>query len=272
MRAAAVGHQCVQCVKDGNKTVRQARTLVGGRSSAVPVVTYTIIVVNVLAYLAELASPGIISRFSEIGDGLMRGGTLYFPVTGGGGYPGFQAIGIAHGQWYRLITSAFLHLPPSQPPLGIAHIIMNMWSLWILGPLVEQITGRLRFAVLYLLSAAGSSVLVYLIAPDANVYGASGAMFGLVGAYFVICRRLGNDLWYANRMIVFSLAWLVVTAWFTSWEGHLGGLLAGGALGLAYAYAPAKRRSLVQAGAAAGILVVAIVLVALKTSQLTGAG
>ncbi|MGC1283441.1 MAG: rhomboid family intramembrane serine protease, partial [Streptosporangiaceae bacterium] len=164
-----------------------------------------------------------------------------------GGVPGFQPIGIAHGQWYRLITSAFLHLLPAQPPLGIAHIIMNMWSLWILGPLVEQVTGRLRFAVLYLLSALGSSVLVYLIAPDANVYGASGAIFGLAGAYFVICRRLERDIWYANRLIAFSLIWLVATAWFVSWEGHLGGLLAGGALGLAYAAAPAKRRTAVQA-------------------------
>jgi membrane associated rhomboid family serine protease len=272
MCAAAVGHQCVQCVKDGNKTVRQPRTVVGGRSSAVPLVTYTIIGINVLVYLAELASPGIITKFSEIGNGLVRGGTLYLPVSGSSGFPGFQAIGIAHGQWYRLITSAFLHLLPTQPPLGVAHIVMNMWSLWILGPLAEQVTGRLRFAVLYLLSALGSSVLVYLIAPDANVYGASGAIFGLVGAYFVICRRQGSDLWYANRMIMFSLIWLVLTAWFTSWEGHLGGLLAGGALGLAYAYAPARRRGLVQAGAAAGILVVAIALVALKTSQLTGAG
>ena len=122
---------------------------------------------------------------------------------------------------------------------------MNMWSLWILGPLVEQVTGRLRFAVLYLLSALGSSVLVYLIAPDANVYGASGAIFGLAGAYFVICRRLERDIWYANRLIAFSLIWLVATAWFVSWEGHVGGLLAGGALGLAYAAAPAKRRTAV---------------------------
>ncbi len=73
-------------------------------------------------------------------------------------------------------------------------------------------------------------------------------------------------------MIAFSLIWLVATAWFVSWEGHLGGLLAVGALGLAYAYAPAKQRTVVQAGAAAGILVIAIALVVLKTSQLTGAG
>jgi membrane associated rhomboid family serine protease len=272
MRAAAVGHQCVQCVKDGNKTVRQARTVLGGRvSSAAPVVTYTIIAVNVVVYLAELASPGIINRFSEIGDGLMRGGALYFPVSGRSVPAGFQAIGIAHGQWYRLITSAFLHLQPTQPPLGIAHIVMNMWSLWILGPLVEQVTGRLRFAALYLVSALGSSVLIYLIAPTENVYGASGAIFGLAGSYFVISRRLGRDIWYANRMLTFSLIWLVVTAWFTSWEGHLGGLLAGGALTLAYAYAPTERRNLAQAGAAAGLLVLTIALVALKTSQLSGA-
>jgi membrane associated rhomboid family serine protease len=272
MRAAAVGHQCPQCVRDGSKTVRQARTALGGQVSARPAVTYAFIAVNVLAYLAELADPGIVNQFSNLGNGLAQGGTLHLPVAGGSvALPGFHAVGIAHGQWYRLITSPFLHLLPTQPPLGLAHIVLNMWSLWVLGPLVESVTGRLRFAALYLVSALGSSVMAYLIAPDTASIGASGAIFGLAGAYFVISRRLGQDISYANRLVLSSLVWLVASAWFTSWEGHLGGLLAGGALTAVYAYAPASQRKVIHAAATVGIVVIALVLVAVKTAQINAA-
>jgi membrane associated rhomboid family serine protease len=272
IRTAAVGQQCPQCVRAGSKTVRQTRTVLGGRASAAPVMTYAFIAVNVLAYLAELADPGIVNQLSDLGNGLARGGTLYLPVQGGVAVPGFHAIGIAHGQWYRLITGPFLHLLPTQPPLGLAHIVLNMWSLWVLGPLVEQMTGRLRFAALYLLSALGGSVAAYLIAPDTAAIGASGAIFGLAGGYFVISRRLGRDVGYANRLILSSLLWLVASAWFTSWQGHLGGLLAGGALTAAYAYAPARQRTIVQAAATVGVLLIALALVVLKTAQINAIG
>ena len=272
MRAAAVGHQCPQCVRDGSKTVRQARTVLGGQESARPVVTYAFIAVTVLAYLVELADPGIVNQFSALGNGLASGGTLHVPVAGGSvALPGFHAVGIAHGQWYRLITYAFFHLLPAQPPLGLAHIVMNMWALWVLGPLVEPVTGRLRFAALYLVSALGGSVMIYLIAPDTNSYGASGAIFGLAGAYFVISRRLGQDIRYANRLIIWSLVWLVGSAWFTSWEGHLGGLLAGGVLTAVYAYAPASQRKVIHVAATAGLVLILLALVALKTAQINAA-
>jgi membrane associated rhomboid family serine protease len=269
MRSAAVGHQCPQCVRDGSHTVRQARTVLGGQVSDTPLMTYVLIGVNVLAYLGELANPGIVDQLSNLGQGAAIGGKLQVRVVGGTvSLPGVHAIGIAHGQWYRLITSSFLHLLPTQPPLGLAHIVMNMWSLWVLGPLVERATGRLRFAALYLLSALGSSVACYLIAPQTGAIGASGAIFGLAGAYFVISRRLGQDVRYANRLIIWSLVWLVGTAWFTSWEGHLGGLLAGSALAAAYAYAPARHRKVIHAAATAGLLLIAVALVILKTNQI----
>jgi membrane associated rhomboid family serine protease len=246
--------------------------VLGGQVSATPVVTYVLIAVNVLAYLAELADPGIVNQFSNLGNGLARGGTLYLPVDGGSvPVPGFRAVGIAHGQWYRLITSPFLHLLPTQPPLGLAHIVLNMWSLWILGPLVERVTGRLRFTALYLLSALGGSVAGYLIAPNTGAIGASGAIFGLAAGYFVISRRLGQDVSYANRLILSSVIWLVASAWFTSWEGHLGGLLAGGALTAVYAYAPSGQRKVVHAAATAGLLLIAVALVVLKTIQINAA-
>jgi hypothetical protein len=86
MREAPVGHQCPQCVKEGNKTVRQARTVFGGGLSSTPMVTYVLIAINVVVYLVELASPGIIDRFSGLGEGLARGGKLF--VVDGHPYPG----------------------------------------------------------------------------------------------------------------------------------------------------------------------------------------
>lgn len=266
MRDAAVGHQCVTCVREGNKSIRAARTVFGGRVSATPAVTRTLIVLNLLAYLAELARPQLIDQFSGLGQGLERGGQYF--VFNGGGYPGYHAVGIAHGEWYRLVTSAFLHLLPAQGVFGILHIAFNMWWLWTLGQVVEQVLGRIRFLALYLLSAIGGSVLGYLVAPTQGGVGASGAIFGLAAAYFIFARRLGRDTSGATRLLMTFVVWMVISAGFTSWEGHLGGLLAGGVLALAFAYAPRRHRAVLHAAATAGLLLLLVVLVVVKTSSL----
>jgi membrane associated rhomboid family serine protease len=269
MRAAAVGHQCVECVREGNKTVRQARTVFGGRVSITPVMTYALIAVNVAAYVAELVRPDIVDRFDSLGIGLVRSDGRHF-VYGGGSVPGYELAGIAHGEWYRLITANFLHLLPTQGRFGIAHIVLNMYWLWRLGPAVEQVLGRVRLLTLYLLSGLGGSVLGYLVAPTVGAVGASGAIFGLAAAYYIISRRLNRDLSDARRVLVLFLVWMVVSAAITSWEGHLGGLLTGGLAALAYAYAPRQQRTVIHIAASAGLLTLLIVLVALKTtSQLT---
>jgi membrane associated rhomboid family serine protease len=267
-RSAAVGQQCVECVRDGNKTVRRARTIAGGRIPSTAVATYSLIIVNVLAYVAELASPGIVDRFSTLGEGLMRNGQLY--TYSGRMFPGFQAVGIAHGEWYRLATGAFLHLPPTQGAFGITHIIFNMWWLWVLGRAIEPLLGSLRFTAVYLLAAVGGSVLGYLLAPDTSAIGASGAIFGLAAAYFVLSRRLNVDASYAARLVGIFLVWLVVSAGLDFSQGHLGGFLAGGAITLAYAYSPARQRTVIQLAATAGMLVIFAAAVVLRTHQLTG--
>ncbi|MGE5133116.1 MAG: rhomboid family intramembrane serine protease [Gemmatimonadota bacterium] len=249
MREAPVGHQCVQCVREGSRTVRQPRTPLGGRVSATPVVTGVLIAVNVAMYLGELVN-------------------LNFMLSQFGGW----GVGVWEGQWWRLVTANFLHEPLTGfGGLGILHIVFNMWWLWALGRVVEADLGRLRFLALYLLSGIGSSVLVYLIAPEQDSIGASGAVFGLAAAYFVITRRLGRDTGQANRLITLFLVWMVISAWFTSWQGHLGGLITGAALTAAYAYAPARRRGFLQAAATAGLLVLLLALVLVKTSQLSSA-
>lgn len=270
MREASVGHQCVECVKEGARSIRQARTVVGGRVSAVPLVTYVLIGLNVLAYLGEVIRPEIVDRFSMLTAGLVGpdGGHYVYQSS----YPSdFHAEGVVAGQWERLLTSGFLHLEPTEGTFGLMHIVMNMWSLWQLGRVVEPMLGRVRYLALYLLSTVGGSVAVLLLAdPGAGAVGASGAIFGLGAAYYVLARRLGADMRAVNRLMVFLLVWLVASATFTSWEGHLGGLLTGGVVTLAYAYAPrGPRRGLIQTVACVALLGLLVVLAVAKVSELT---
>lgn len=257
MRDAAVGHQCVECVREGNKSVRAARTVFGGRVARTPAVTYTLIAINVAMYLLQLARNEIVTDLAMLGVATDRLGYVV---------PGY---GVADGEWYRLISGAFLHSLPSGGSLGISHILFNMWALWVIGQQLELALGRARFITLYLLSALGGSVLVYLLAPEAWTVGASGAIFGLFGGFFVVLRRLRQSA----GGIVFLLAINLVITFAVpniSWQGHLGGLIVGGVVAWAYAYAPAARRTAVHVGASVGVLVLLIALVVLKTAQLTG--
>jgi membrane associated rhomboid family serine protease len=269
MREAAVGHQCVECVREGARSVRQARTAFGGRITTAPIVTYMLIGLNVLAYLGELVRPSIVDRFEMLGRGLVGpdGGHYVWLAN----YPAdYHLEGVVGGEYYRLLTGAFLHLPPTAGTFGLLHIVMNMVSLWNIGRAVEFQLGRIRYLALYLLSALGGSVLVLLIAPDAPTLGASGAIFGLGAAYYVMARRLGADMSAVNRFMGSLLLWLVISAWATSWQGHLGGLLAGGVVTLAYAYAPRdSRRTLVQAGACVTLLVLLVILTIAKVTELS---
>ncbi|MFJ9540693.1 rhomboid family intramembrane serine protease [Streptomyces sp. NPDC101225] len=269
MREAAVGHQCVECVKEGARSVRQARTVFGGRIAAVPVVTYVLIGVNVLAYLAELVRPAFVDRFEMLGRGLAGpdGGHYVWQAAHPSGY---HAEGVVDGEWYRLLTGAFLHLPVTGGTFGILHIVMNMVALWNIGRVVEYQLGRVRYVTLYLLSALGGSVLVLLLAPGTPTLGASGAIFGLGAAYYVMARRLGAEMSTVNRFMAGLLLWLLISAGLTSWQGHLGGLLAGGLVTLAYAYAPRdQRRDLVQAGTCVAVLALLVVLSMAKVAELT---
>ncbi|WP_256639596.1 rhomboid family intramembrane serine protease [Streptomyces murinus] len=254
MREASVGHQCVDCVKEGARSIRQARTVFGGRIAAVPLVTYALVGLNVVAYLVELARPSFEYRFAMLGT---------TPA-------GYVPEGVAHGDWYRLLTGTFLHLTPGEGTFGITHILFNMVALWNIGRVVETQLGRVRYLALYLLSALGGSVLELLLIPESYTVGASGAIFGLGAAYWVMGRRLGHDMREVNRYMAGLLLWLVISAGLTSWQGHLGGLLAGAVVTLAYAYAPRdRRRALVQTGVCVALLALLVALAWLKAASLT---
>jgi len=263
LRSAPVGHQCVDCIKGGNQTTRQPTGVFGGRvvsgsstlSSAL--VTWVLVGLNVAFYLVEWVYP-------KIEDYLAMVGRIYDPALS-------QVIGVAAGQEYRLLTSAFLH-EEGFSGFGPAHIIFNMWALIIVGPPLERLLGRVRYLAVYLLSALGGSVFFYFIAPSTAVaLGASGAIFGLFGAWFVVSRRLRVDV----RAILFLIAINLALPLFVggiAWQAHVGGLITGGLITAAYAYAPKNNRTLFQVGAT--VLMVAVMVIAVLTRNhqiLTGA-
>lgn len=243
MRAAAVGHQCVDCVNEGARTVRAPRTHFGGVArSATPVVTYVLIGLSVLMFVLQTASLDVQREL------------VLFPPA------------VADGDWYRLVTSAFLHY-------GLTHLLFNMWALYVVGPPLEMALGRLRYGALYGLSALGGSVLVYLLSPlQSATAGASGAIFGLFGATFVIGKRLRLDVRWVVGIIALNLVFTfvipLVSSQNISWQGHLGGLATGAVVAAAYAYAPKEHRNAVQAGATAAVLVAFTVLIWWRTVSL----
>jgi membrane associated rhomboid family serine protease len=173
---------------------------------------------------------------------------------------------VADGDLYRLVTSAFLHY-------GATHLLFNMWALYVVGPPLEKALGRLRFSALYALSALGGSVLVYLLSSlGAATAGASGAIFGLFGATFVIGRRLNLDTRWVLGLIALNLAFTFVIPLISSqnisWQGHIGGLVTGSVVAAAYAYAPRERRTMIQAAATVAIVVLCILLIWWRTADL----
>jgi membrane associated rhomboid family serine protease len=244
----------VECIGAGSRGGRRPVTVFGGRPTAGSAVTYTLVALNVLLYLVEWVYPRIVDYLFLVGDA--RDVTLH------------QQIGIAQGQYYRLITSAFLH-EPGLTGFGPAHIIFNMWALLLVGPALEQALGRVRFVALYLMSALGGAVLFYLIVPPYQAaLGASGAIFGLFGAWFVIARRLRVNARSIVFLIVINLVISFVVA-NIAWQDHVGGLLTGGVLTAAYAYAPRQHRMLVQLGATAAIVALLVIGVIVRDHQLT---
>lgn len=218
MREAPVGWQCNSCVREGHRTspVVRWRPSVGvgrlGGTRVTPVVI-ALIVINVVAWLYE--KQHLTYSFES----------KYFLVPG-----------LVHSHWYSLVTSAFLH-DPNNP----WHIILNMVSLAIVGPPVEAVVGRVRFAVLYLLSAVGGSVGYYLLArPYVPGVGASGAIFGLMGAYFVLAKLRGGDTQSILGLLVVNVIYSFTGG--IAWQDHLGGLVVGSLVAFGLMWSPGRLR------------------------------
>ena len=268
MRPASVGFQCPECVAEGGRTVRQGRTVFGGRVSGdTSRVTIAIIGLNVAVFVLGLAggAESLILRFANLAGPVLIDGEL---------------AGVATGQYYRLFTAAFLHA-------NIIHIALNMFALAQLGPTLESALGRVRFLTLYVLAALGGSTLSFVLTapglfalldgtslarflpePGQPGVGASGAIFGLFGAYYVIVRRLGGEtrsivtLLIVNLVITFSVPII-------DWRAHLGGLLTGAVIASAFADAPrGERRDTIQAAACVGVAVLLVLAIGVRTTVL----
>lgn len=253
LRPAAVGHQCLDCIRQGNRGTRQAVGRFGGTVTSQARVTWSLIGINILLYIVQFAHPNLANDWEMLG-----GATAYNhgPV-----------IGVAAGQWYRMITSAFL---PGTGGLGILDIAFNMWALLIVGPAMERVFGAARYLTIYLVSALGGSVFYYLFAqPNIGALGASGAIFGLFGAWFVVSRKLGLDSRMVVTLIVLNLV-IGFSVPYIAWQAHVGGLIAGGLLTAAFAYAPSRNRTLIQVGATVAMLALIAVGVLIRNHEIVG--
>ncbi|GAB3652847.1 rhomboid family intramembrane serine protease [Nocardioides korecus] len=259
MRSASVGFQCPECVREGARTTRQARTPYGGTHSGDPRLTsFVLIGLNVAVWLAILATGGSRSRLVDY--------LALLPDSAAGVRDGRVVViqGVDHGAWWQLVTSMFTHVEP-------LHIGFNMLALYFLGPMLEGVLGRARFLGLYLASGlAGSAAVVLLSQPHAQTLGASTAIFGLMGALAVVALKVRGQVQSVLTWIGLNLV-LTFTVGGISWQGHIGGLVGGAVLGAAMVYAPRSRRSLVQWSAVGAVVLVSLALVAVRASSLSGA-
>ena len=244
LRQAAVGQQCVECVREGNRSSRQVVAAFGGRPSRSAVVTWTLMAINVIVFLAEVSRPSLLYDWAMFGQE------------------------VAQGQWYRLLTSAFTAPGTTFADVGLLDIAFNMFALYVVGPELERVLGHLRYLAVYLLSAIGGGVLFYYLAPYTLAAGASGAVFGLFGAWFVVQRRLHLDTRGIVTLIVINLVFSF-TIRNIAWQDHLGGLAVGAALTAAYAYAPRKHRALIQLAATIAVLAILAAAVIIQNGRLS---
>ena len=241
-RPAPVGVQCVDCVREQARGTRAARTVFGGLASqGRPVVTLTIIGVCVGLFLLQYGTQDEVTA------------RLAF-------YPP-----LAIAEPYRFLTAAFLHSTGF-----LLHIAFNLYALWMVGPYLEGLLGRAQFAALYLLSAVGGSVGYYvLVSPYGENWGvptvgASGAVFGLFGALFVVNRKLGRDV--AGIVAVVAInAVLGFVASGIAWQAHLGGLVTGAVVAALIVHLPGSSRVRWAALGAVAVVLVAVVVVRTQT-------
>jgi membrane associated rhomboid family serine protease len=274
MNDAAVGFHCPDCVAEGRRTTRQARTAYGGlHAGSVGLVSKTLIAINAAVWALIMATGGQASawvyRLAMIPRGVCvatdHPGNVYPQVTSGAQCsvaPDGSWVGTAAGDWWQPLTSMFTHVE-------VLHIGFNMLALWILGPQLEMVLGRLRFTALYLLSGLVGSAAVYWLSPDDTpTLGASGAIFGLMAALLVVAHKQRADV---SQLMI----WIGINAALTffasgiSWQGHVGGFVGGLALAGVLVYSPRASRTTWQVAGFAGVTILVALAFALRTAALT---
>jgi len=248
MTTTPVGMRCPDCAKQRTKVKRMRDT------ATVPQVTYALIAINVAVFLSEGSGAYAISGGSGPSGKVFQEGALL------GSFPGVPELGVAHGQYWRIVTGGFLHE-------NLLHIAFNMYVLYILGRMLEPALGHLKFAVIYGVSLLTGSLGALLVSPHSVTVGASGAVFGVMGAAAVEMRARKipimqsgvGGLILINLVISFTLSGI-------SWGGHVGGLI-GGALAALVLQQGEQRRAQAVALVACGVMAVAAVAGSIATSK-----
>lgn len=253
MNSAAVGFQCPACLKEGARSTRQARTPYGGKRVDDPrVMSFVLIGINVAVWVLILATGG---RASTLIDKL-----ALLPDTAARRMADGSIVsvrGVDDGALWQILTSTFSHVE-------VLHIGFNMLALYFLGPTLESVLGRVRFLAVYLASGVtGSAAVMLLSDPNSQTLGASGSIFGLMGALAVVALKVRGEVQSILMWIGLNVV-LTFTIGGISWQGHLGGLVGGAVLGAAMVYAPRARRSLVQWTSVGLVLLVACALIAVR--------
>jgi membrane associated rhomboid family serine protease len=227
MHPAPVGHQCPECVKGAKQEFRRPGRTVGAAPRSGLTLTNALLGVLVLVYAIEVvvAGPGSLVSGPSTQDLVRLGGSVAFGIE-----PPNELVGIAMGQNWRLFTAMFLHI-------GILHLLMNGYALYLFGNVIETEEGSVRFGVIYFVTGLFASAASYAFgAPGVVAAGASGAIFGLFGAFLGTAWVRRDMAFYAarvrNAMTLIALNVFIAFAYQSiDWRAHLGGLVAGMALG-----------------------------------------
>jgi membrane associated rhomboid family serine protease len=241
MIEAPVGFHCPEDAKQGGQKVYTSQSLFrgGARQS---IVTMAIIAVNVLVFLVGLGQPG---------GGL---GRAVNQLTVDGGL--FAPIMAEEGEWYRLVTSGFLHA-------GLFHLGVNMFSLYNIGPLLERLLGRVDFALAYLFALLSGSLGALVLDPNQLTVGASGAIFGLMGVVVVAQRSQGIGLFDTGLGSILILNFLITFTLsnYISVGGHVGGFLGGLVAGWVLIELPKRSRALPKFVPSAAVVALGLAVV-----------
>lgn len=261
MTAAPVGYQCPECVKEARGSAPRRRVrlrfLLGRPGS----ITTLLLILNVVMFLVEVGLGGIRSLFEGPSiDKLIQLGALVPPFVAR------TASCPEHYQYWRLLTAMFLHV-------GLIHLAFNMYALYLFGYLIENALGHVRFLAIYFVAGFLGSVASFAFGPAVAVEaGASGAIFGLLGAWIAYnYRRRDSPLAEANlrwAMILIVMNALIAFGFRSiDWRAHLGGLVAGMAAGgLVEGFGPRPIRPLIQYGGLAALVLIGVAVTAWRVS------
>lgn len=259
MHQAAVGFHCPECTHRHGQRVITPSSL-----KTRPIVTMVLVGINVAVWAAGLLMHSR-GNILDSGDNelLWKGGlvsrVLYTPYG--------EVHGVAVGEWWRVITSGFLHF-------GLLHLGLNMWALWVLGLVTERVAGRLRMVLIYAVSLVAGGFGAMIVTPDALTAGASGAIYGLMGGLLVVARARGIAMRDTGLLTALALN-LVFTFGVSgiSIGGHIGGLVGGALAAFLLVDVPLRARNLqgrvgeMYAVGVSLVLCVALVFGAVKVSK-----